>query len=95
MTNIVAYLLKRKLVVEISTVNSRKVGRKAILIQFNPDAMSIVSVDIEISKIVLALTDLSGEISYIKEILIEGQGNEFEILNKIREEIDHLTKNIE
>jgi predicted NBD/HSP70 family sugar kinase len=86
-TNIVSYLLERNLVAETGTVDSGEVGRKATLIRFKPSAYNIISVNIETSKVNLALTDLSGEILTMKEIPIERLMKDYEILNMIKKEI--------
>lgn len=91
-TNIVSYLLEKNLVAETGTVDSKEVGRKATLIQFNPSAMKVISIDIEYANINLALTDLSGEIVKFKEIAIDRLFKDFEIMNLIKREIGLLLK---
>jgi hypothetical protein len=61
-TNIVTYLIDKNLCMEVGRVNSKEVGRKAVLIRFNPAAANIISVNIEISGIDIAFTDLDGSI---------------------------------
>ena len=89
-TNIVSHLLEKNLVIEIGTVDSKEVGRKATLIKFNPTAIKVISIDIESFSINLALTDLSGEIIKIKEIPINRLAKDFEIMNLIKREIGLL-----
>ncbi|NJD01210.1 MAG: ROK family transcriptional regulator [Ruminiclostridium sp.] len=89
-TNIVTHLLEKNLVVEVGTVDSKEVGRKATLIKFNPSAMKVISIDIESSNINLALTDLGGEIIKIKEISINRLARDFEIMNLIKREIGFI-----
>ena len=60
-TNIVTYLIDKNLYGS-RKVNSKEVGRKAVLIRFNPAAANIISVNIEISGIDIAFTDLDGSI---------------------------------
>lgn len=86
-TNIVTYLLEKNLVVEVGTVDSREVGRKATLIKFNPSALNIISVNIEISCVNIALTDLAGEIIEMKDMPLDRLIKDYEILNLIKKEI--------
>jgi len=86
-TNIVSYLLEKKMVVEMGRVDSKEVGRKATLIKFNPSAASIIAINIETSKIDAALTDLDGNILYKKEIVVGRAIRSFEVLNIIKKEI--------
>jgi predicted NBD/HSP70 family sugar kinase len=89
-TNIVTYLLDKGLVAETGTVDSRDVGRKATLIRFNPAALTVISVNIEASKIDLALTDLAGEILEMKQINVGRLMKDYEILNAVKKEITQL-----
>jgi Transcriptional regulator/sugar kinase len=89
-TNIVTYLLDRKLVTEAGPVDSREVGRKATLISFNPAAMKLISVDIEFSSIYIALTDLEGDIITSREIPNTRLAKDYEILNIIKKEIGSI-----
>lgn len=89
-TNIVTYLIEKKLVTEVGTVDSKEVGRKATLIRFNPSAMNTVSVDIESSSINIALTDLAGEIIKLKEIPLKRMMKDFEIINLLKKEIGNM-----
>jgi N-acetylglucosamine repressor len=86
-TNIVSHLLGRNLVVEVGTVESKEVGRKATLIKFNPTAMKILSIDIEPTNVNMALTDLSGGIIKFREIPSDRLAKDYEILNLIKQEI--------
>jgi N-acetylglucosamine repressor len=86
-TNIVTYLLEKNFVVETGTVESKEVGRKATLIKFNPEALNVISIDIEASFINIALTDLSGKIIKMKEIPLNRLIKDYEILNLIKKEI--------
>lgn len=86
-TNIVSHLLEKNLVIEVGTVNSKEVGRKATLIQFNPSSINVISINIESSNINLALTDLGGEIIKIKDMPINRLARDFEIMNLIKREI--------
>ena len=82
-TNIVTYLLDKKLVVETGRVDTKEVGRKATLIKFNPLAANVVSVNIEINKIIIALTDLDGNIIRKREIGLFKKQKEDVILKEI------------
>lgn len=86
-TNIVSHLLEKKLVTEVGTVDSKEVGRKATLIEFNPSSMKVISINIESSNINLALTDLAGEIIKIKNMPVNRLARDFEIMNLIKREI--------
>ncbi|HHW48398.1 MAG TPA: ROK family transcriptional regulator [Clostridiaceae bacterium] len=94
-TNIVSYLLEKKLVMEVGRVDSKEVGRKATLIRFNPSAATIISVNIETSKVDAALTDLEGNILHKKEIAVGHAIKSFEILNILKKEINSLINEAE
>jgi len=89
-TNIVSYLLEKNLVMEVGRVDSKEVGRKAALIRFNPSAASIISINIETSKVDAALTDLEGNILFKKEIYVGHAIKSFEILSILKEEINSI-----
>ncbi len=89
-TNIVSHLLEIKLVIETGTIDLGEVGRKATNLRFNYAAYGIISVNIEALKLEIALTDLIGNIFYIKEILFDRLMKDFEILNIIKEETFYL-----
>lgn len=89
-TNIITYLLERNLVAEMGTVDSGDVGRKATLLRFNPAAYNIVAVNVEADRAYIALTDLSGAILILREVALDMRMMDFEILNLIKREINHL-----
>lgn len=89
-TNIVSYLLEKKLVVEVGHVDSNEVGRKATLLKFNPSASNIIAINVEVSVINIALTDLDGNIIKKKEILLDRIAKDYEILNIIKKDINTL-----
>lgn len=89
-TNIVSYLLGKKIVIETGRVNSKEVGRKAALIKFNPSAYNIVSVNIETLQTGIALTDLEGNILERKEILLDHIIKDYEMLDDIKKEISAI-----
>jgi len=89
-TNIVSYLLEKKLVIETGRVATREVGRKATLIKFNPLAANVISVNIEINKIIIAVTDLEGNIIRKKEIKLPKKEKEDVILKDIEKGISSI-----
>ncbi len=89
-TNIVAYLLEKKLVAEMGQVDSKEVGRKATLVKFNPESMNIISIDIESASINFALTNLAGDIQKMKEIPLDRLIKDYEIFNIIKREISSM-----
>ena len=83
---------------EVGRVNSKEVGRKAVLIRFNPAAANIISVNIEISGIDIAFTDLDGSIIKKRTLKLSDRINEYEILKMIEKEISMIldkTKDLE
>jgi N-acetylglucosamine repressor len=97
-TNIVTYLIDKNLCMEVGRVNSKEVGRKAVLIRFNPAAANIISVNIEISGIDIAFTDLDGSIIKKRTLKLSDRINEYEILKMIEKEISMIldkTKDLE
>jgi len=89
-TNIVTYLMDKKLVIEVGRVDSKEVGRKAALIRFNPSAASIISINIEISRITMALTDLDGNIISKNEVRLYKQETNDEVLKIIEKGVSYL-----
>ncbi|NMB96521.1 MAG: ROK family transcriptional regulator [Clostridiaceae bacterium] len=89
-TNIVTYLLEKKLVVETGRVDSKEVGRKAVLIKFNSLAANLISVNIEINKIAIAVTDLDGNIVRKNEINLLKKEREDQILKEIEKGISSI-----
>ena len=91
-TNIVTYLMDKKLVIEMGRVDSKEVGRKAVLIRFNPSAANVISINIEINRITIALTDLEGNIIRKNEINLLKQERDAEILKEIEKGIGNIIK---
>ena len=89
-TNIVSFLIERNLVAETGTVESRDVGRKAVLIRFNARAHRIISVNVEIDRVYVTLTDLDGEVYAKREIAFDRSIMNLKILDLIRDEITRL-----
>lgn len=89
-TNIIGYLMERNLVLDVGTVDSRDVGRKAALLCFNPAGHRIIAANVEADRAYVALTDLSGMVLSRKEIPLTVRMMDFEILNLIKKEINHL-----
>ncbi|NSW90304.1 MAG: ROK family transcriptional regulator [Firmicutes bacterium] len=97
-TNIVTYLMDKNLCVEVGRVDSKEVGRKAVLIRFNPSAANIISVNIETSSIDVAFTDLDGNIGNIierKTLRLDKEVKEHEILKMIEKEISLMLNKAE
>lgn len=86
-TNIVSYLIEKRLVVEMGQVDTKEVGRKATLVKFNPESMNIISIDIESASINFALTNLVGNIIKMKVVPLNRLIKDYEILNIIKREI--------
>lgn len=92
-TNIVSHLIERKLVIEMGTIESGEVGRKATNLLFNHSAYGIIAINIEASRMGIALTDLAGNVYFEKEILLDHPRDDNEILNIIKIEVEKLKKN--
>jgi predicted NBD/HSP70 family sugar kinase len=97
-TNIISYFIEKDLVREIGSVDSKEVGRKAVIIQFNTEAYEIIAIDVNIDRIIISLTDLTGEIKKMREVPLDPLLQEVEILRLLRHEIqitlDHQAENI-
>ena len=61
-TNIVNYLMEQRVVAETGVENMSRVGRKATLLRFNGRAYRLICVYLEIEKLTVCCTDLTGVI---------------------------------
>lgn len=92
-TNIIDELEQQNLIYEIGEADSTG-GRKPILIKFNNNYGYIIGIKIEENNLLLALTDLKGDISYrVKVSFKKGSSSEI-VLNILIENILDLIKRI-
>ncbi len=88
-TNIVSYLMKKKLISEKGLEKAERIGRKGILLEFNSRAYNFICVNLELSFMTVTLTDLEGKIKKKKEIELNGQTPKF-ILEVLKDEIKKI-----
>ena len=86
-TNIVGFLLEKRLLVETGTIEKRDVGRKATLLKYNPAACTVVCIDVGADRIHISLTDLSGTPRVAKEIRLDHPLLDKEMLDLVRREV--------
>ncbi len=82
-TNITKYLLKENLITETGRTETGAVGRKAVLLKLNHDAMSIISIDIGSPDINIAITNLDGDILKNREIPLDREAGHQKVLDII------------
>lgn len=91
-TNIVNFLLENKLVVEVGRLDTEGAGRRATLLEFNPGAKHIISVNIEPHEVQAALTDLSGNIFVFNKAAIDKKSDADRVLKMVEKEISKLMR---
>ena len=70
-TNVVSFLIEENLVIETGTEETEKIGRKAVVLEFNPSFYELVCVKLDTNKFTIALTDLGGviKLSVTKDVI--------------------------
>jgi N-acetylglucosamine repressor len=91
-TNIVGFLLEKRLLVETGTIEKRDVGRKATLLQYNPAACNVVCIDIGAGRVQVSLTDLVGTPRFAKEVRMDTPLLDKEMLDLIRREVSLIVE---
>ncbi len=91
-TNIVGFLLEKRLLVETGTIEKRDVGRKATLLEYNPAAFTVVCIDIGADRIHVSLTDLVGTPRVTREIRLDHPMLDKEMLDLVRREVTGLVE---
>jgi predicted NBD/HSP70 family sugar kinase len=91
-TNIVGFLLEKRLLVETGTIEKRDVGRKATLLQYNPAACNVVCIDIGADRVHVSLTDLVGTPRFAKEVRLDTPLLDKEMLDLIRREVSLIVE---
>lgn len=92
-TNIVNYLMGRKLVCEGGRVPSKDAGRKAALIMFNSKAFTILGVNIDQNAVTVALTDLNGGIMEKEKLDLPQKPSSDDIFSTVKRGIDGMMDN--
>ena len=88
-TNLVLYLMSQGLVKEVGTEDSGRVGRKAALLRFAPEAYQLVCVTLDPTAIYAALTDLDGNPHKAAAVRLNAMNREY-ALEILREEVRKL-----
>ena len=88
-TNLVLYLISQGLVKEVGTEDSGRVGRKAALLRFAPEAYQLVCVTLDPTAIHAALTDLDGNPQQAVAVKLNAMNREY-ALEILREEVRKL-----
>lgn len=88
-TNLVLYLMGQGLVKEVGTEDSGRVGRKAALLRFAPEAYQLVCVTLDPTAIHAALTDLDGNPQQTVAVKLNAMNREY-ALEILREEVRKL-----
>lgn len=89
-TNVISHFMDISLVKELGPVDSKEVGRKAVLIRFNADSSLIVAVDIDISRVIISLTNMEGDIRETHEMAVPPSVSNYGILDLIQHEIARM-----
>lgn len=82
-TNIVSYLIESKLVYETDRINANGAGRKAVRLEFNTAAMSLIAINIEAEEATVSLADLGGGILQSEKVTFNSKNSAEDVLGKI------------
>ena len=82
-TNIISYLIESKLVFETDRINGNGAGRKAVRLEFNTSAMSLIAINIEAEEATVSLADLGGGILHSKKVSFTSGDSAEEVLGKV------------
>ncbi len=82
-TNIISYLIESKLVFETDRINADGAGRKAVRLEFNTSAMSLIAINIEAGEATVSLADLGGGILQSKKVSFTSENSAEEVLEKV------------
>lgn len=86
-TNIVSFFMDTNLVTETGRIKNEGAGRKAVMIEFNAGAMSLIAINIETEEAIVSLTDLSGGIIKSESVAISKRDNADAVLEKIEKSV--------
>ncbi len=92
-TNIVNFFIDNNLVTETGRIKNEGAGRKAVTIEFNAGAMSLISINIETDEAIVSLTDLSGGIIVSESVGLQNCKNADSVLEMIEERVLYIIKN--
>ena len=82
-TNIVNFFMDTNLVTETGRIKNVGAGRKAVMIEFNASAMSIIAINIETDEAIVSLTDLSGGIITSRSVEISRRDSSDAVISAI------------
>ena len=91
-TNIINYLIDAKLVFETDRISGNGAGRRAVRLEFNTAAMSLVAVNIEAGEATVSLADLGGGVLQSKSVQFSSENAPEEVLDKILDLVKGFTK---
>ncbi len=91
-TNIVNFFMDNGLVTETGRIKNEGAGRKAVTIEFNAGAMTLISINIETDEAIVSLTDLSGGIIESKSVEIKKNDSAESVLLKIEVQVLEIIK---
>ncbi|MBQ9985554.1 MAG: ROK family transcriptional regulator [Oscillospiraceae bacterium] len=86
-TNIVNFFMDTNLVTETGRIKNEGAGRKAVMIEFNASAMSLIAINIETDEAVVSLTDLSGGIIESESVAISRRDSADNVLSAIERRV--------
>ncbi len=91
-TNIVNFFIDNNLVTETGRIKNEGAGRKAVTIEFNAGAMSLISINIETDEAIVSLTDLSGGIIESESVELQKGDSADSVLAMIEQRILSIIK---
>lgn len=86
-TNIINFFMDTNLVTETGRIKNEGAGRKAVTIEFNAGAMSLIAINIETDEATVSLTDLSGGIIESESVGISRRDSADRVLSVIESRV--------
>ena len=86
-TNIVNFFMDANLVTETGRIKNEGAGRKAVMIEFNAGAMSLIAINIETDAAIVSLTDLSGGVIRSENVAVSRLDSADAVLSAIEKTV--------
>ncbi len=86
-TNIVSFFMDSNLVTEMGRIKNEGAGRRAVRLEFNASAFSLIAINIEPDEATVSLTDLSGGILESESVAVSKNDTADKVLSVIEERV--------
>ncbi|MBQ8003612.1 MAG: ROK family transcriptional regulator, partial [Oscillospiraceae bacterium] len=91
-TNIVSFFMDSNLVTETGRIKNEGAGRRAVSLEFNASAYSLIAINIEPDEAAVSITDLSGGILESESVAVSKKDTADTVLSVIEERVAEIIK---